>query len=155
MWWLCIFDRGFNEQEIEKKKVWNNKGTEILSVLKLGFLIIASLKYMQKEQGAHYMVVESWLVKKMLDPTGSFSSPPVCVCVHRVCVWFSNICVCVCDSPPSVSVCVYCHRFHYRSPSVLWVLNSHTCLPTNYRMFCSNKDTFIVLVHFKDFFFFC
>lgn len=82
-----MFETGFNEQETEKKEVWNNKGTEILSVLKLGFLIVAFLIYMQKEQGAHYMVVELWLVKReILDPTGSFSSLPVCVCVCTPCV---------------------------------------------------------------------
>ena len=59
------------------------------------------------------MVVESWLVKKeMLDPTGSFSSPPVCVCVYTVCVCVYDsltslcVCVCVCDFPPSVCVCI-------------------------------------------------
>lgn len=113
---------------------------------------------MQKEQGAHYMVVESWLVKtEMLDPTGSFRSPPVCVCVYTVCVCDSltSVCVCVREILHHLCVCVYCHRFLcYLSPSILWVLDSHTCLPTNYRMFYSNKDTLIVPIHFKDFFFF-
>lgn len=52
------------------------------------------------------MVVESWLVKKMLDPTGSFSSPPVCVCVYTVCVYDSLTSVCVCVILHHLCVCV-------------------------------------------------